>query len=435
MISDAERSVLGSALIDSSCLPVVCGEMVDEDFTSMQTREVFKAIKSLWQSETAVDLVTLSTELELKGKLNSAGGIAFLSDLVTFVPTAANVRYYIESVQSARKARVFIAGMRKAAIEAQNGEDTYIDTARSVLSEVGSIGSSGVLRIGDCLPEVSNRLGDNSRGLQTGFKVHDAYTRGFFPGWLIIIAARPGIGKTSLACNMAANMCRSGNSLLYCSLEMSSIEVSERINLSEAMIDPYRAYRGESAAITAILDTQARIANWGLYIDDRASLTVDQIIAQAHKTKQAVGKLDCIMIDYLQLIRTPVRKNSTRTEDLGVITRALKILSREIECPVVLLSQLNRNAVGRRPLVSDLKESGSIEQDADLVLLLHREDESQECKDTTLIVGKNRHGRTGDINLVWNASYTRYTDQAFETVPVPKNVFPEQKSLLDEEEE
>lgn len=434
MISDAERSVLGSALIDSSCIPVVCGEMVDEDFTSLQTREVFKAIKALWQSEVAVDLVTLTTELEAKGKLKAAGGVEFVADLVTFVPTSANVRYYIEAVQSARKARTFIAGMRKAAVEAQNGEDTYIDTARSVLNEVGLIGSSGIVRIGDCLPEVTNRLGDNSRGLQTGFKVHDAYTRGFFPGWLIIIAARPGIGKTSLACNMAANMCRNGNSVLYCSLEMSSVEVSERVNLSEAMIDPYRAYRGEASAISAIIDTQSRIAGWNLYIDDRSSLTVDQIIAQAYKTKQSVGRLDCIVIDYLQLIRTPVRKNSTRTEDLGVITRSLKILSREIGCPVVLLSQLNRNAVGRRPVVSDLKESGAIEQDADVILLLHREDESPECKETTLIIGKNRHGRTDDVNLVWNASYTRYTDQEFETVHVPKEVFPEQKSLLDEEE-
>jgi len=434
MMSDAERSVLGSALIDSSCLPVVCGEMVDEDFTSPQTREVFKAIKALWQSEVAVDLVTLTTELESKGKLRAAGGVEFVADLVTFVPTAANVRYYIEAVQGARKARTFIAGMRKAAAEAQNGEGTYIDTARSVLNEVGSIGSSGIVRIEDCLPEVTNRLGDNSRGIPTGFRMLDAYTRGLYPGRLYIIAARPGIGKTALACNISANLGRTDRTVLLSTLEMSAVEVSERINLSEAMVDPYGAYRGESKVINAIIDTQGRIAKWRLFIDDRASLTVDQIIAQAYKTKQTAGKLDCIVIDYLQLIRTPVRKNSTRTEDLGMITRSLKILSREIECPVVVLSQLSRQSVGRRPVVSDLRESGAIEQDADVILLLHREDESPECKETTLIIGKNRHGRTGDVNLVWNASYTRYTDQAFETVKVPKDVFPEQQSLLDEEE-
>ncbi|MEA4869922.1 MAG: replicative DNA helicase [Christensenella sp.] len=424
-ISDAERSVLGSALIDSACLPVVCGEMVDEDFTSAQTREVFKAIKSLWSSESAVDLVTLSTELELKGKLERTGGMDFLTDLVTFVPTSANVRYYIESVQSARKARTFIAGMKKAVSEAGSGEDAYVDTARSVLSEVGSIGSSGVVRIEDCLPEVTNRLGDNSRGIPTGFRLLDAYTRGLYPGRLYIIAARPGIGKTALASNISANLGRMERTVLFCSLEMSAVEVSERINLSEAMIDPYGAYRGESKAVNAILDTQSKISKWKLYIDDRASLTVDQIIAQAYKVKQSAGKLDCIVIDYLQLIRTPVRKNSTRTEDLGMITRSLKILSREIECPVVVLSQLSRQSVGRRPVVSDLRESGAIEQDADVILMLHREDESPECKETTLIIGKNRHGRTGDIDLVWNPAWTRYTDEAFKDVQIPKGVFDE----------
>ena len=423
MIPDSERSVLGSALIDPVCVPVVCGELVDADFTATATVETFRAINALWKDGTAIDLVTVSTELERRSQLARVGGLEFLTDLVTFVPTSANVRFYIEALQNARKVRTFSAKMRKSIQEAESGEESYIDTARAVIDEVGAIGSSGVTRLSDCFPEVTNRLGDTSKGIMTGFTSLDAVTRGFYPGRLYIVAARPGIGKTAIALNMAANMSRYRKKVAVFSLEMSAVEVAERVNLSEAMVDPYSAYRGESKAIDTIFATQSRIAGWNLFIDDRASLSVGQLVAGCYKIKQAAGGLDCVFIDYLQLLRVPQRQGGTRAEDLGIVTRALKILSRELQCPVVVLAQLNRSSVGRRPVVSDLRESGSIEQDADVVLLLYRESEEPDCKEATLIVGKNRHGRTGDINLVWNAAWTRYTDEAFKDVPVPKGLF------------
>ncbi|MEN6594699.1 MAG: replicative DNA helicase [Clostridiaceae bacterium] len=422
-MNDAERSVLGSALIEPSCVPMVCGELVDEDFTSTTTLEVFRGIKSLWQSGAAVDLVTLSNELERHNRLDAAGGMEFLTDLVTFVPTAANVRNYIEVLQSSRQVRTFTSGMRKAVAAAEDGEDGYLDSARQVLDTVSAIGASGVTRLGDCLPEVANRLGNNTRGISTGYVALDAVTRGLQPGHLIIIGARPGIGKTALACNIAANLCRSGRAVAYFSLEMSSTEIAERINLSEAMVDKYEAYRGSKEAIKSVLDTQERLSSWELFIDDRGSLSVGQVVAGCYKFRQSAGRLDCIVVDYLQLLRIPAKKSSSRSEDLGIATRALKILAKELKCPVVLLSQLNRNAAGKRPLVADLRESGSIEQDADIVILLHREDDKPESRESTLIVGKNRHGRTGDIKLVWNAAYTRFMEEPFPTVEIPKGLF------------
>lgn len=422
-MNDAERSVLGSALIEPSCVPVVCGELVDEDFTSTVTLEIFRGIKSLWQSGTAVDLVTLSTELERHNHLELAGGVEFLTDLVTFVPTAANVRNYIESLQSSRQVRMFTNGMRKVISAAEDGDDTYIDSARQVVDAVSSIGATGITRLADCLPEVSNRLGNNTRGISTGYISLDAVTRGLQPGHLVIIGARPGIGKTALACNISANLCRSGRAVAYFSLEMSSTEIAERINLSEAMVDKYEAYRGSREAIRCVLDTQERLVSWDLFIDDRGSLSVGQVVSGCYKFKQSAGRLDCIVVDYLQLLRIPTRKSSSRAEDLGIATRALKILAKELRCPVILLSQLNRNSAGKRPVVSDLRESGSIEQDADIVILLHREDDKPESKESTLIVGKHRHGRTGDIRLVWNAAYTRFMEEPFKNAEIPQGLF------------
>lgn len=400
----AEQSVLGSALIDPTCVPIVCGELTVEDFTNTANIETFKAIQSLWTSGSVVDLVTLSNELESRDAMEKAGGIERITELLTLTPTSANVRYYIEIVQEARRRRVFSTGIRTALSSAESGEDGYIDSARAVLDEASAIGSQGAMKIAEFIPAALNRLGDTTRGKSTGFTTLDIVTGGFQDGHLVIIGARPAVGKTALACNIAANMCRMKSTCAYFTVEMSREEITERILLSEAQANRYK-----SDAAQKVTDITDRVGKWDLYIDDRGSLSVGQIVSACYKFKQQSGKLDAVFVDYLQLLRIATRKNGTRSEDLGAASRALKILAKELKCPVIALSQLNRSSEGREPTIADLRESGSIEQDADLIFLLHRTEDAP--NETTLIIGKNRSGAAGrNVKLVWNPEYTRFTE-------------------------
>lgn len=188
---------------------------------------------------------------------------------------------------------------------------------------------------------------------------------------------------------------------------MSAPEIAERICLSEAMVDRYKAQK-DPALTKMVMNAQEKIWHWKLYIDDRGSLSVGQVVSNAYKYKQRSGSLDCIFIDYLQLMRLPGGKNDSKNERIGEATRGLKILAKEIKCPVVALAQLNRNADGRRPTIADIRDSGNIEQDADLILLLHREHE--QIDNATLIIGKNRHGATRDIPMTWKHEWTRYLE-------------------------
>ncbi len=421
-----ETAVLGAAIIDAACVPIVCGELTVEDFTTISNIEVFSAIQDLFKAGRAVDLVTIVAELESRNALETTGGTTYIAEIATEVPTSANVRYYIELMQEERQRRMFVHGMTKALSSAENGDDDFLDIARATVDSASAVGSSGTPKIGDFLPEVIYNLGDTTKGKLTGFKNIDALTGGFREGHLVVIAARPGIGKTALACNIAANMCRAGKSVVYYSIEMSAQEITERVNLSEAMISKYAAKRQEDGAFDAIMAAQSKISGWKMVIDDRGSISAGNIVASAYKVKQSVGKIDCMFVDYLQLIRRPNRKNGTLSQEVGEISRALKILSKEIKCPVVALSQLNRQSVNRRPTIADLRDSGAIEQDADLILLLHRDDENEKNRETTLIVGKNRHGQTGDLSLVWHPEYTRFTEEAFRDVQMSLGVFDEE---------
>jgi len=402
-----EDSILGAAIIEPSVVPQICGELSPEDFTTMRTRNTFIAIQSLWKSGVPIDMVTLASEMERMELLNQVGGAEYLADVMSYTPTAANTKAYIDIIHEARKRRVFAAGMKKAVSSATNGDDGFLDEARATLDTVNAIGASDIKMLCDLLPEVTNRLGDTTHGKQTGYIGLDAVTGGFQEGHLVIIAARPGVGKTSFACNIAANMCRRGMACVYFSIEMSALEIAERISLSEAMVDKYKAQK-DPALAKLVTNAQEKVWNWKLCIDDQGSLSVEQVISNAYKYKQRSGSLDCIFVDYLQLMRLPGGENDSKNERIGEATRGLKILAKEIKCPVVALAQLNRNADGRRPAIADIRDSGNIEQDADLILLLHRENEQSE--NATLIIGKNRHGAARDIPMIWKHEWTRYLE-------------------------
>ena len=414
-----EHAVLGAAIIAPEYVPIICGELETSEFTTIPAMCVFEVICELWKAGAPIDLVTVTNALEQHDKLESVGGTEFLIDLISFTPTAANTRSYIEMIHETTRRRVFSAGIRRTVQDAETGEDGYLETARSIIDEVARIGGADVVMIGDILPAVINRIGDTFSGRLSGFSTLDRICGGFGDGNLVVVAARPGVGKTALACNIAANMCKANMVTAYFSLEMETVEIAERIILSESMKSKVSARRDKSAQ-DAVFETQDVMNGWKMFIDDRGSISTGQIVSSCYKFKQKAGKLDAVFVDYIQLIHTSGNKNSTRDQRLGEVSRALKILAKEMKCPVIALSQLNRNAEGREPTIADLRESGAIEQDADVVLLLHREKEND--KTVSLIVGKNRHGNTGKIDLVWNGEITRFFDPTFKDVNVPKGV-------------
>ena len=420
MTMNHEHALLGNAINTPRLLPTICGELVTDDFSTLDLRIIFTAVKHLWESEQKVDLATVAAELEKRGELEKVGGYDLLFDIVQFPITDANTDAYIERMHESRARRLFNRGMSEAVEASENGQDGFTSIAQATMDKVNSIGSSKSIMASDVLPIALNRLGDTTRGLSTGFTVIDIVTGGFHKNNLIIIAARTGQGKTAMACNLAANMCRSGNTVAFFTLEMGAEEVIERMLLSEAQVDKYDAMRSEQER-RKVIDIQDRVAKWNLYINDRASMSVGQVTSTSHKIKQQAGRLDCVFVDYLQLMKTRDGKRESRTELLGEVSRSLKILAKELQCPVVALSQLNRSCEGRRPTIADLRESGAIEQDADMVILIHRENDA--AKESTVIVGKNRSGRTGDVPMVWEAKHTRFYEPAFKSVSVPKGVF------------
>jgi replicative DNA helicase len=413
-----EHAVLGAALLEPSLVPIICGELIAEDFYTPQAATVFTAVDSLFKAESPIDLATLTAELERTGELERVGGITYLCDLIAYTPTTANTRAYIELLHDSRRRRTFERGMREAVEQAETGNEGYIAKANDTMDAVNMIGASGVETVIDIMPTVLNRLGDTSRGISTGFHMLDYITGGFGKGHLIVIAARPAIGKTSFACNIAANMARAGLVIPFFSIEMSKEEITERVMLSEAQVDKYAAMQS-TKAMQAVIDIGDKIKDWKLFVDDRGSLSAGQVISTSYKVKQLSGKLDCVFIDYLQLMQ--MDKNENRNQAVGAMTRQLKQMAKEIKCPVVVLSQLNRAADGRRPTVADLRDSGEIEQNADMVILLHREKDTD--TQTVAIVGKNRHGKTGDIDFVWHPEYTRFMEPPMKNVQIPKGVF------------
>lgn len=414
-----EHAVLGAAIIDPAIAPTVCGELTADDFYTPQAATVFIAIDALFKSERPIDLVTLATELERTGDLERVGGVSFLCDMVSYTPTTANTRSYIELLHDSRKRRTFERGMRGAVEMAEAGDDGYVSAAIDTLDAVRVIGASGVETVSDIIPAALNRLGDNTRGVSSGFTMMDYITGGFGKGHLIVIAARPAIGKTSFACNIAANMARAGLVLPFFSIEMSKEEITERLMLSEAQVDRYRAVQ-QGSAMQAVIDIGDRIGKWKIYIDDRGGLSVGQVVLTCYKIKQTAGRLDCVFVDYLQLMQSEGRSEN-RNQEVGAISRRLKQMAKEFKCPVIVLAQLNRQAEGRRPTVADLRDSGEIEQNADMVILLHREKDTD--AQTVAIVGKNRHGKTGDIDFVWHPEYTRFLEPQMKSTAVPKGVF------------
>ncbi len=428
---DAERSVLGAILLDNHVLNVAIEKLKPEDFFLEQHRRVFQQMIALGEAQHAIDLVTLTDELYRHGELEAAGGAAYLAQLVDGVPRITNLEHYARIVKEKALLRSLIHSthaIQQQALEADEDADVILDRAESTIFQLAEERvRAGFIGVKELVRENFDRLarifteGKRITGLPTGYQQLDNITSGLQPSELLILAARPSMGKTALALNIAENVAlRSGDPVAIFSLEMSKESLLLRLLASHARIDAHKFRTGHLAREDwgKMTDSLGRLAEAPLWIDDSGSVTVVEMGAKTRRLKRDKG-LSLVIVDYLQLVAARGRF-SNRNEEVTSITRGLKGLAKELKVPVLVLSQLTRapEREERRPQLADLRESGSIEQDADVVLFIYRpniykpDETPEERAKAEIIIAKQRNGPTDRINFVFLNTFTRFEEAA-----------------------
>jgi replicative DNA helicase len=424
---DAEQGVLGSLLLDRDAVIRVAAWLKPEDFYLQANGTIFRAVVELYNRREPTDLITLSDELARREQLDAVGGVAYLTNLLNAVPTAVHVEYYGRIVERAATLRRLIdAGGRIVAVGFQEGIDTEdaLDAAERAIFEVSQKRQTkDFVSIGEVLDELFHRLDtlqqnrDALVGVGTGYTDFDALTGGLQKSDLVILAARPSMGKTSLALGMAYGAAvNNGKTVGVFSLEMSAEQLVQRLLSMETGVDAHRLRLGQidDGEWDRISRAFGRLAEASIFIDDQAGASIMDVRSKARRL-QAEHGLDLVVIDYLQLMSG--RRSENRVQEISEISRGLKGLARELNVPVLALSQLSRAVESRsdhRPMLSDLRESGSIEQDADIVLFIYREDKYEEDSEkkgiAEIIVAKHRNGPVGSINLRFFDRTARFAD-------------------------
>lgn len=434
---EAEQCVLSAMLLDREAIVKATEILTSGDFYREAHRVIFNAMLELYNKNEAVDMVTVTEILRRDNKLEDIGGIAYITGLANAVPTAANVKYHAEIVSEKSVLRQLVRVSTEIATmgyEANDDVGVLLDTAESRILEISNRKKKAEFTpISDVLMDsVQNleKLLNNKgglTGLPTGFIDLDKLTSGLQPSDFIILAARPSMGKTALALNIVQNVAlrahkRIGGeprSVAFFSLEMSKEQLVSRMLCAEASIDSQRLRVGELGdndwdALWTACDAMSKAK---IYIDDTAGITAMEMRSRARRLKAEHG-LDLIVVDYLQLMQGSGKRSgsSDRQQEVSEISRSLKALARELNVPVISLSQLSRSVESRnikRPMLSDLRESGSLEQDADIVAFLYREDyydKETENKHTELIIAKHRNGPVDTVNLFFHKQYTKFAD-------------------------
>ena len=432
---EAEQSVLGSMLIAPDSWDKVAEVVVETDFYSRSHQTIFKSILALLADNKPVDLITVSEELEKHDALEEAGGFAYLGELAKNTPSAANVVAYAEIIKERAVTRELIGVAHEIADVGYNpeGKDSsqILDLAESKVFEIAEKRTSNTegpqeveLVLGKTIDRLEALIKTNKEvtGVSTGYTDLDKKTSGLQPSDLIIVAARPSMGKTTFAMNLCENaMLLEEKPVLVFSLEMPAEQIMMRMLASLSRVD-------QTKIRTAQLDDEdwARISNTmamlkdkdNLFIDDSSGLTPMEVRTRARKLARDRGGISMIMVDYLQLMQVPALADN-RTLEIAEISRSLKALAKELKCPVVALSQLNRSLEQRadkRPVNSDLRESGSIEQDADLIMFIYRDEvyhENSELKGISeIILGKQRNGPIGTVRLTFQGQFSRFDNYA-----------------------
>ncbi|AEY64369.1 replicative DNA helicase [Clostridium sp. BNL1100] len=426
---EAEQSVLGSMLIDKEVVPVVMEILKSEDFYRPDHKEIYDVIIELFDRAQPIDLITVSERLKLHGKLDLVGGLEYLTNIATEVPTTANVKHYAKIVEEKALLRKLIKASSDIVDLGYNASEevSYIlDKAeQNIFDILQKRSSQGFVPIKDVLVDTFNKLEElynnsgNITGIPTGFADLDFKTSGLHNSDLILIAARPAMGKTAFALNLAQNAAVHSNvPVAVFSLEMSREQLVNRMLCSEAMVDSNRMKTGklEDNDWQKVAKALGPLSEAPIFIDDTPGVSITEIRAKCRRLKLE-HNLGLVIIDYLQLMQGSRSKSENRQQEISEISRSLKILAKEINVPVITLSQLSRAPEARtdhRPILSDLRESGAIEQDADIVMFLYRDDyynpETEKKNIAEVILAKHRNGSTGTVELVWLGQYTKFAN-------------------------
>lgn len=430
---ESEQALLGSMLLNDNVSNSVCSKMQEDDLYNNIHKKIYGTIKELCKNRIPIDLVSVTTKLEERKQLGEIGGIDYLTKLTNSVPTATNYEYYLQTVLKHSRLRKLLnlTNMISAQIHDGEDEDKIISYYQNNITEITEKKSSGLTHIREDVEEISKKFNDIQKnptvkkGLRTNFYALDKnFNGGLQNGDLILLAARPGVGKTTLAMNIITNVAI--NEKVTCaifSLEMPRQQLVQRSLCSVGMVDLSKALNGEldNEDWLALWEARKRLSNSNIYIDDNSSMTVGSIIDECKKLKKEVG-LDLIMIDYLQLMNAP-DTSIPRQQQISEMTRNLKIAARELNVPILLLSQLSRDVEKRddhRPMLSDLRESGAIEQDADIVMFIYnpdiyKKDDEYKPGIVDLMVAKHRNGEIGTIKLNFKKEYSIFTNQTVDS--------------------
>lgn len=428
---EAEESVLGACFLSKYALQKAVENLLPESFYSEKNAKIFSAMIALSEEKTPIDITTVTGYLNKKNELSSVGGVEYLTEVLNFVPTASNVDYYIQSVDEAAILRRLIETATEIASEGYRTDESVNEildnSEKKILNIVKNRKSSEFRTIKEVLAKTQSdleRLSENKgeiTGLATGWYDFDKLTTGLHPNEFIIIAARPAMGKTAFALNLATHVAMSQDkSVAVFNLEMSAEQLAMRILSSLGQLDGFKLKTGSlmNNDWKRINEASSRLANTNLVLDDTPGITIGEIRAKCRRLASSEQGLSLVVIDYLQLISGGKNYGANRQQEVSDISRSLKTLAMELNVPVIALSQLSRSVEGRedkRPLMSDLRESGSIEQDADIVAFLYRDDyynKESRTEDNNsiseLIIGKHRNGPTATIELLFKKNTSTF---------------------------
>jgi replicative DNA helicase len=433
---EAEQSVLGGLLLDNSAWDRAGDLLTDSDFYRYEHKAIYRAIGELVAATKPADVITVFEQLQMHGKAEECGGVAYLNALAQSVPSAANLRRYAEIVRERAVLRKLIEASDEIATNAFNPQgrsvSQILDEAEGRVFQIGEEGQRSkqgfqsmdqlVVQLIDRVTELHDNGAEDVTGVRTGFIDLDKMTAGLQPGDLIVLAARPSMGKTAFALNIAENVAvQEQLPVVVFSMEMGASQLALRMVGSLGRIDQSHLRTGrlnddEWGRLSEAVD---KLKSASVFIDETAALNPAELRARARRQARMCGKLGLIVVDYLQLMSGSSGSDENRATELGEISRGLKALAKELQCPVIALSQLNRSVETRndkRPMMSDLRESGAIEQDADVIMFIYRDDyynkDSKEPGVAEIIIGKQRNGPTGDLKLTFLKPLTRFDNYA-----------------------
>ena len=428
---EAEQAVIGSMLTDQEAVYAAIERLKPEDFYREDNKQIYTAILNIYNKAEPIDIITLKAELSSMGKLDAVGGLEYIVELPEKVPTTANVDRYIKIVEEKSTLRTLIKTANDLISlgydPTQDVEDIMDSAEKKIFNVMQKRNQTGYSSIKDILVDSFTELEDlynrkqHVTGVPTGFIDLDNKTAGLHNSDLILVAARPAMGKSAFALNIATNAAIQANvGVAIFSLEMSKEQMANRILGSVAMVDGNSIRTGRIADDDWIklATASGELSQTGIYIDDTPGISVMEIRAKCRKLKLEKN-IGLVVIDYLQLVQGSNKKGGSREQEISEISRSLKILAKEINVPVIALSQLSRAPEQRpdhRPMLSDLRESGAIEQDADIVMFLYRDDyyneDSEKKNIAEVIIAKHRAGSTGTVELAWLGSYTKFANLA-----------------------